>query len=356
MTYPNDESVQALERLRPRIVQEVVARLYADKPATWEAFGELGRQKSLRDVGYHLDYLAQAVRLDSQWLLLDYLHWAKVLFKHLGFAEDTLDRTLAALHAVIVDLLPGEAGAVYDRVLEEALLAVPLLAAETQSFILPQNPFSGLARRYLDALLQGDRRAAQVLITKAVESGTGLRDLYLHVFEVTQQEIGRLWQVSQISVAQEHYCTASTQLIMAQLYPIIFRTPKHGGKLVAACVGEELHELGLRMVCDFFELEGWDTYYLGANVPPGEVIQSAQKNRAHLLALSTTITRHLAEVADLTQEARAASNGGKIRIMVGGYPFKVDSTLWQKIGADGTAGNAAQSVALGTRLAAAAGE
>jgi hypothetical protein len=55
---------------------------------------------------------------------------------------------------------------------------------------------------------------------------------------------------------------------------------------VAACVSGELHEIGVRMLCDLLEMEGWNTIYLGANVPtagstirwlvPGSVVVSAQ--------------------------------------------------------------------------------
>ena len=67
-----------------------------------------------------------------------------------------------------------------------------------------------------------------------------------------------------LSVAQEHYCTAATQLVMSQLYPRIFSTERRGRTLVAARVADDLHEIGLRMVADFFEMEGWDTFYVGA--------------------------------------------------------------------------------------------
>ncbi|WP_440120087.1 hypothetical protein [Paenibacillus sp. QZ-Y1] len=39
--------------------------------------------------------------------------------------------------------------------------------------------------------------------------------------------------------------------------------------MVAACVGSEQHEIGLRMLTDVFEMEGWDTYYLGQMFPMG---------------------------------------------------------------------------------------
>ncbi|MDZ7776615.1 MAG: hypothetical protein U5L09_13885 [Bacteroidales bacterium] len=54
---------------------------------------------------------------------------------------------------------------------------------------------------------------------------------------------------------------------MSQLYPYIFNSQRVGKSMVAATVGGELHEMGIRMVADFFEMEGWDTWYLGANAP-----------------------------------------------------------------------------------------
>ena len=77
----------------------------------------------------------------------------------------------------------------------------------------------------------------------------------------------RYWQMNRLTVAQEHYCTAATQMIMSQLYPYIFEGERNGRVLVATCVAENLHEIGVRMVTDFFEMDGWDTFYLGANVP-----------------------------------------------------------------------------------------
>ena len=105
------------------------------------------------------------------------------------------------------------------------------------------------------------------MILQAVEQGSPVKDIYQRVFQPTQHEIGRLWQTNQISVAQEHYCTAATQLAMAQLYPYTFSAERSGRRLVAACVSGELHEIGARIVADLFEMAGWDTYYLGANTP-----------------------------------------------------------------------------------------
>lgn len=76
-----------------------------------------------------------------------------------------------------------------------------------------------LALQYTQMLLQGDRHSAGKLIFDAVKSGVPIKEIYLYVFQPSQYEIGRLWQNNKISVAKEHFCTASTQFIISQLYP-----------------------------------------------------------------------------------------------------------------------------------------
>jgi len=85
------------------------------------------------------------------------------------------------------------------------------------------------------------------------EAGVPVKRIYLDVFQATQYEVGRLWQLNEVGVGEEHYCTAATQLIISQLYPQIFASEKGPNTLVATCVAGDLHELGARMVTDFFE-------------------------------------------------------------------------------------------------------
>jgi methylmalonyl-CoA mutase cobalamin-binding domain/chain len=206
------------------------------------------------------------------------------------------------------------------------------------------------AQQYLDALLRGQRRIASQLVLDSVEQGTNIRDVYLHVFQRSQYEIGRLWQMNRITVAQEHYCTAATQLITSQLYPHLFSTDRIGRRLVATCVGDELHELGVRMVADFFEMEGWDTYYVGANAPIQSIVQVVAEHETDVLGISATMTFHLRDVASLIAQVRKAHTGRDVTILVGGYPFNVAPDLWRELGADGHARDAEEAVGLANQL------
>lgn len=220
------------------------------------------------------------------------------------------------------------------------------------AFLDESLPLAEAAAEYLGLLLRADRMAASRLVLDLVGGGAPVRDVYLNIFQASQYELGRLWQLSRVSVAQEHYCTAATQLIMAQLYPHVFGGERNGRRLVAACVGGELHELGVRMVADFFEMAGWDAYYLGANCPLECVLAALRDHQADVLALSATLAGHVPALAELIRIARDSEAGKRVKILAGGWPFLLDPELWRKVGADGWARDAEEAVALAETLCA----
>jgi methanogenic corrinoid protein MtbC1 len=200
------------------------------------------------------------------------------------------------------------------------------------------------AKIYLKSLLKADRLAAIRIVNKTMESGCGIKDIYIHIFQASQYEIGRLWQTNRINVAQEHYCTAATQAIMSRLYPYVFRTKKNGHRLVASCINGDLHEIGLRMVADILEMEGWDTYYLGANTPLKSLLASLSQYQAEVLCISATINYNVSALADLITAVRKSPDAAKIKILAGGRPFNIAPNLWWKVGADGYGKDAGEAV------------
>ena len=333
------------------LAEAAVARQYAAQPGIWPPYGSPGHAKSVRDAGYHLDYLVEALEAGDPSLFTAYLAWAKVLFAGLNFPETVLPSTLASTQQALIEQLPAEACAPALQILETGLRSLADAPAILPSYLVGDGPLDQLARRYSEALLAGDRLNASRMIVQAVEGGTPVKEIYLRVFQPSQQEIGRLWQTNQISVAHEHYCTAATQLVMSQLYHYIFTGERKDRRLVATCVGGELHEIGARMVADFFEMEGWDTYFLGANTPAESILRTADERRADVLAVSCTMTFHVERVRELIAAARR--NGLPARVLVGGYPFNLAPQLWRSVGADGYAANAQEAIAVAMRLIAA---
>jgi methanogenic corrinoid protein MtbC1 len=350
MSHEHKTPTRVIRAQQQALAERVVARQYGLQPERWAAYGDEGRAKSVRDVGYHLAYLVEAVDAADVGLFRAYVAWVQTLFAGLGFDADVLVRTLRLMSEVLGETLDREQMALVEPCLQEGLEQATHAPSVPASYLADGARLSSLARAYLDALLGGDRRAASHLILDAAEAGTPVRDLYLHVFQPVQREVGRLWQINRLSVAQEHYVTAATQLTMSQLYPRIFATARVGRCLVAACVGGELHEIGVRMVADLFELDGWDSYYLGANAPVEGILQALEERRADVLAVSATLTVHVGQVRTLIERVRANETGRRPAILVGGYPFLLSPELWRRVGADGFAPDAQEAVQVANRL------
>ena len=347
----NAQVRRAIMTHRDALAEAIVDRQYTVQPELGGRYGEQGRIKCVQDARYHLDYLAQAIEVGSPTLFTAYIGWAKVMLAGRGIPPEDLALHLECMREVLAEALPNDAMPdVVRRAISVGLQQFAQLPSTLPTCIADQEPLAALARDYLGALLRGEQQRASRLILEAVNQGVSVKDIYLQVFQRTQHEIGRLWQMNQLTVAQEHYCTAATQLIMAQLYPSIFATPKSGRRLVATCVNGELHEIGARMVADLFEMDGWDTFYLGANMPAGGIIQMLTQQRAHVLGISATIPTNVGEVASLIATVRGSEVGRHTKILVGGSPFNTDPNLWRTVGADADAFDAEQAIAVAHRL------
>lgn len=354
MTTASDGHSDAARVLRERanvVAETLVTRQFEREPDLEARYGSIGRQKCLEDAKYHLSYLAEAVEAESTELFIEYLRWVKVMLGQRNVPAADLIRHVELMREVLVETIPQPSVLLAVDVIDAALGAIPAAPVDTPTFLQSDAPLGPLAQEYLALLLNGERHLASRRIVDAAAAGTAVRDIYLHVFQRAQYEIGRRWQMNEITVAQEHYCTAATQLIMSQLYHYIFAGEKRRGTFVGTCVAGDLHEIGVRMVADFLEMDGWRTFYLGANTPSVSVVQTVCDRRANVLGISVTMSYHLGVVSDLIRRVRAERKCGGVKILVGGYPFAIAPALWRKIGADGCARNAEEAIVLANELA-----
>jgi methanogenic corrinoid protein MtbC1 len=329
----------------------VVACAYGRHPSLRVRYGPAGRTESRQDVVHHLWHLADAIDVKSPALFNDYVGWVKVVLEQRGAPSEELDQHLVCMAEVVRDEVPSWVAGPVVAMIEGALGLLPAMPSSTHSLIDSEDRLSPLAGEYVRKLLGGYRSAGGRLAFEAVERGEPVRHLYLQVLQPALREIGRLWQMNKINIAQEHFCSAATQVVMAQLLSRVDTSERCGRSVVVACVSGELHELGARMVGDFFDMAGWDAYFSGADTPHAACVQSVVERAADVLAISATMGYHLHAVQELIQSVRLDPRCATLRVMVGGHPFSIDPSLWRTVGADGTAADADAAVALARRWA-----
>lgn len=197
---------------------------------------------------------------------------------------------------------------------------------------------------YLAAVRSGDRKRALDVVIAAQRNGADLAQLYMDVFQPALREIGQLWECNELSVAEEHLATAITQSIMARLYTEATLPRESGRHLVAACAEYERHEVGLRMLCDFLDLEGWTTTFLGASVPTASLARMICERKPDVLAMSASLAPHVTQLRHTIRAVKEACGDKPPIILVGGRVFHETPELAYAIGADITARDAREAV------------
>lgn len=153
-------------------------------------------------------------------------------------------------------------------------------------------------------------------------------------------EIGRLWQVSRVSIAQEHLATAVGESLMAQAFAGAEFAPPVKRRAIFACVQENHHVMGLRMVSDAFEVEGWEVQFLGADTPTRSLVEQVQRYRPDLVGLSVSLPSQISAARSAIERLRDVPGVGKPSILVGGLALNQLDELWRDLGADRWGANA----------------
>lgn len=198
--------------------------------------------------------------------------------------------------------------------------------------------------RYLHALVEADLPAARRVIDEALAHGMSAAEIYLDVLQPALYEVGRLWSHAEISVAQEHLATAATQSAMARLAERLGGQERRvrAGVALVACVSDELHALGGRMVADFLEADGWRVVFLGALTPGHDLAALAAEHGAQVVALSAALADRVPNVAEMCASLRAIQPPPLV--IVGGQAFGGSPAAALRTGADAFAADAEDAV------------
>jgi len=175
-------------------------------------------------------------------------------------------------------------------------------------------------KQYLSALIRGKRHHCSEIVNRTKEQMVSIKDLYTQLFQESLYEVGRLWEYNQISVAVEHMATAITESLMNTVYSDIVPDSQKDLRAIIGSTQNEYHQIGAKMVADIYDLNGWDTLYLGANTPTVELIRLADEIEPHVIGLSLSVYFHLSELSDMIQTIRKRDT--KCSIIIGGQAFK----------------------------------
>lgn len=136
---------------------------------------------------------------------------------------------------------------------------------------------------------------------------------------------------------REHVKTAIIRTVIESIYPYVIEIKRiitpFNHKVVLACPEKEYHEIGLRMMSDFFELNGYESIFIGSNTPREQVCVAISQNNPKYVAIGITDFYLMFEAKKLITRIRSKYEN-KIKIILGGSAFINNPSAVTEIGGD----------------------
>jgi methanogenic corrinoid protein MtbC1 len=262
--------------------------------------------------------------------------------KNLRFPDEPTLVKIADFFSVSLDHLMGHesSGSFSRRVVGGAKLVM--------GAPLPQR-----AREYLDALRRRDTEAARKTLQAARDAGSSIQDLYVGVVAPALEEVGRLWEIGELLISEEHAISQATLQLMAALLPARQPDPPPAGRTrcVVVTAGAESHMIGARMVADFLFLAGFTVEFFGGNLSIGNILESLRRHPCTLVVVSVTMREHLGAAEDMIRAIRADTSLSCVRVIAGGQAFAGAGSGSSQVGADAQVTDAEEAVRAALALA-----
>ena len=131
-------------------------------------------------------------------------------------------------------------------------------------------------------------------------------------------EIGQLWQLNKISVAKEHLSTSLIDEVTNELIKNYFIPNDNKLVAITSTVGNELHNLGVKIVGKFLESCGYNVKNLSSKISNRDIINSIYDIKPHLVVLSITLPSNVAILQEIVKELKSDYNLFSGEVVVGG--------------------------------------
>jgi methanogenic corrinoid protein MtbC1 len=308
----------------------------------------------LADTQVRILHLAESVCFDRPALIEHSVAWYKVALHHRGVPPGYLSANLDAIGSALRSEMAADLAKLPLHHLQLAGASLERASVDVPSQMTREAPHGELAMRFLLAILEGRGDDAMDLLQGALGRGVRIEDLHDHVLGAVQNEVGRMWLMGEVPIADEHYGSAIVDRALWLLQDRVPRAPAGAPHVLTLGVGGNLHDFGMRIVAQRLQLAGFAVKHLGANMPASDLEWALSETRTDLVAISATLALHLHTLAETVAEVRRLSaqrtGNPRVSILVGGPPFAIVPDMHPLVGADAGATDARSAVAAARRL------
>jgi len=185
---------------------------------------------------------------------------------------------------------------------------------------------------------ENKEEAVTYILSKLQAKEIDVIDLYSNILTPLLSNIKCKFADKRICIWKEHVKTAIVRTIVECCYPYVIqkRDELHYSKKgVAAilCPPDEFHDLGARIVADFFTIGGYEAIFVGSNTPYKDFYNAIDMIKPEIVAISVSNYYNLVATKRMIEEIKKAVTQ-PLKIVVGGYAFHDDDSKYKVVGAD----------------------
>jgi methanogenic corrinoid protein MtbC1 len=119
---------------------------------------------------------------------------------------------------------------------------------------------------------------------------------------------------------------------------------KNSGKCIIGTVAGDIHDIGKDIVVFMLDVNGFEVYDLGVDVPPQAFVDKIKETNAPIVGLSGFLTLAFDSMKETVDAIKAAGLRDSVKIMIGGG--QIDEDIRKYAGADAYGQDAMKAVAL----------
>jgi 5-methyltetrahydrofolate--homocysteine methyltransferase len=124
---------------------------------------------------------------------------------------------------------------------------------------------------------------------------------------------------------------------------------KRLGKVVIGTVAGDIHDIGKNIVTFMLDINGFEVYDLGVDIPPERFVEKIQETKAEIVGLSGFLTLAYESMKETIDAIREAGLRDKVKLMIGGG--QINDEIRKYTGADAYGPDAVSAVSLAKRWA-----
>lgn len=192
-----------------------------------------------------------------------------------------------------------------------------------------ENMQKSIAEDFKEALLSSDEQNAHRIYAEASSRYSPL-DFVEEVVVPALDEIGTGWANHQYALAQVYMSGRICENVVDAILPVESRMPAKQPKMAIALLND-YHALGKRIVYATLRAGGYVVQDYG-QVEADELVERIMTDQLDLILISVLMLSSALEVKHVSRKLR--ERGSRVKIAVGGAPFRLDHDLWQMVEAD----------------------